>query len=91
MNAIQVCGAIVDAEHDYARKDRTGTGYQEYAQKFMSSPGKKDGLYWPATAEEESPSARWSRLPAPKAMAPKGHTKSRHPTTAILPDHHAAR
>ena len=55
LNAIQVCGAIVDAEHDYASKDRTGDGYLEYAQKFMSSPGKRDGLYWPATAGEESP------------------------------------
>jgi hypothetical protein len=55
LNAIEVCGAIVDAEHDYASKDRTGSGYLEYAQKFMSSPGKRDGLYWPATAGEESP------------------------------------
>ena len=38
LNAIEVCGAIVDAEHDYARQDRTGAGYLEYAQKFMSSP-----------------------------------------------------
>jgi hypothetical protein len=55
LNAIRVCGAIVDAEHDYASKDRIGAGYLEYAQKFMSSPGKRDGLYWPATAGEESP------------------------------------
>jgi Protein of unknown function (DUF2950) len=55
LDAIQVVGAIVDAERDYARKDRTGAGYLEYAQKFMSSPGKRDGLYWPATQGEESP------------------------------------
>jgi hypothetical protein len=55
LNAIEVCGAIVDAEHDYASKDRTGAGYLEYAQKFLSSPGKRDGLYWPASAGEESP------------------------------------
>ena len=55
LNAIEVCGAIVDAEHEYAEKDRTGSGYLEYAQKFMSSPGKRDGLYWPPTAGEESP------------------------------------
>lgn len=55
LDAIQVCGAIVDAERDYASKDRTGAGYLEYAQKFMSSPGKRDGLYWPATNGEESP------------------------------------
>jgi hypothetical protein len=55
LNAIQVCSAIVDAERDYAGKDRTGAGYLEYAQKFMSSPGKRDGLYWPTTTGEESP------------------------------------
>jgi hypothetical protein len=55
LNAIQVCAAIVDAEHDYASKDRIGAGYLEYAQKFMSSAGKRDGLYWPATADEQSP------------------------------------
>ena len=55
LNAIQVCGAIVDAEHDYAAKDRMGDGYLEYAQKFVSSPGKRDGLYWPDAPDEESP------------------------------------
>ena len=55
LNAIQVCGAVVDAERDYASKDRTSAGVLEYAQKFMSSPGKRDGLYWPPTAGEESP------------------------------------
>lgn len=72
LNAIQVCGAIVDAEHDYARKDRTGTGYQEYAQKFMSSPGKKDGLYWPATAEEESPIGPLVAAARAEGYGPKG-------------------
>jgi len=55
LNAIQVCAAIVDAEHEYARDDRTGSGYREYAQKFMSSDSKRDGLYWPATKTEDSP------------------------------------
>lgn len=55
INALQVCAAIVEAEHDYAGKDRTGAGYLEYAQKFMSSDGKRDGLYWPASSDEESP------------------------------------
>jgi hypothetical protein len=55
LNAIQVCGAIVDAEHDYAAKDRMGDGYLEYAQKLVSTPGKRDGLYWPDAPDEESP------------------------------------
>jgi Protein of unknown function (DUF2950) len=53
---IEVCHAYVDAQRDYAGKDRNHDGYVEYAQKFMSSPGKQDGLYWPTAAgEEESP------------------------------------
>jgi len=49
LNALQVCAAIVDAQHDYSSEDHTGKGYMEYAQKFLSSPGKRDGLYWPPT------------------------------------------
>ena len=48
--------AIVDAEREYAMKDRDRNGLLEYAQKFLSDPGKKNGLYWAAKAgEPESP------------------------------------
>ena len=53
--AIQTCLAIVDAQREYARLDRDGDGLNEYAGKFLSTPGKKDGLYWEAK-EGESPS-----------------------------------
>ena len=52
---IQTLLAIVDAQRDYASVDRNGNGLLEYAQKFMSTPGKKDGLYW-KTKEGEAPS-----------------------------------
>jgi hypothetical protein len=56
LNAIEVCRAIVDAERDYAGADRTGAGFAEYAQKFMSDAGQKNGLYWPsASGEPQSP------------------------------------
>ena len=56
LNAIQSCLAYVDAQNEYANKDRTGAGSATYAQRIVSRPGKKDGLYWPAAAgEEESP------------------------------------
>ncbi|HWE95292.1 MAG TPA: DUF2950 domain-containing protein [Tepidisphaeraceae bacterium] len=45
-NAIAVCRAFVAAEKEYASRDRTGEGVPQYAQHFMSQPGKKDGLYW---------------------------------------------
>ncbi len=45
LDAIQTCLAYVDAQNDYADKDR-GDGVGVYAQRFVSSPGKKDGLFW---------------------------------------------
>ena len=56
LSTIQACLAYVDAQREYAAKDRDGDGLFEYAQKFWSTPGKKDGLYWEAKpGEEESP------------------------------------
>jgi hypothetical protein len=45
LDAIQTCLAFVDAENEYAEKDR-GEGAGVYAQSIVSSPGKKDGLFW---------------------------------------------
>jgi Protein of unknown function (DUF2950) len=53
--AIQVCLAYVDAQKDFASVDRNGDGVLEYARKFVSSPGKHDGLYWP-TNQGDPPS-----------------------------------
>jgi len=56
LSAIQVSLAYVDAQREYARKDRDGDGLVEYAQKFRSDAGKKNGLYWEAkTGEAVSP------------------------------------
>ncbi len=56
LSAIQVCRAYVDAQREYASKDRNHSGFLEYAQKFSSSPGRHDGLYWPAaTGDDNSP------------------------------------
>jgi hypothetical protein len=52
LSAIQVCKAIGDAQRDYALRDPESDGVHEYAQKFASDPGKRNGLYWP-TAEGE--------------------------------------
>ena len=45
LDAIQTCLAFVDAENEYADKDR-GEGVGVYAQRIVSTPGKKDGLFW---------------------------------------------
>jgi len=56
LDAIQTVLAYVDAQDEYASKDRTGEGVGAYAQRFISEPDKKDGLYWPTPrGEEESP------------------------------------
>ena len=53
---IQALLAVVDAEREYALKDRDKNGLLEYAQKFVSDPNKKNGLYWETKAgEPESP------------------------------------
>ena len=46
LDAIQTCLAFVDAQNEYAEKDRTGEGAGVYAQRIVSTPGKKDGLFW---------------------------------------------
>jgi hypothetical protein len=53
--AIQVSLAYVQAQNEYASLDPGGLGQHVYAQRIVSRPGKKDGLYWP-TAEGETPS-----------------------------------
>jgi hypothetical protein len=56
LSAIQVCLAFVDAQREYTLKDRDGDGLLEYAQKFGSDKGKRNGLYWKvAEGEEQSP------------------------------------
>jgi hypothetical protein len=53
LNTIQVCMAYVDAQREYALKDRDSNKLLEYAQKITSDQGKKNGLYWEAKEREE--------------------------------------
>jgi hypothetical protein len=53
--AIQASLAYWDAQNEYADLNKTKNGMAVYAQRIISSPGKKDGLYWP-TSENEQPS-----------------------------------
>jgi hypothetical protein len=56
LNVIKVCQAIVDGELDYYGALHDGDSVHQYAQKFGSTPGKHDGLYWKVNAgEPESP------------------------------------
>lgn len=55
LDTIQTCLAIMDAQLEYAMNDYGGNGMREYAAKFWSDPGTKNGLYW-ETGEGETPS-----------------------------------
>jgi len=51
--ALESVRAYADAQREYASRDRDGDDVLEYAQKFASSPGLKDGLYWPSDIDGE--------------------------------------
>jgi hypothetical protein len=55
LDTIQTLLAIVDAQREYAMTDHGSGGAPEYARKILSSPGRRDGLYW-VTADHEPPS-----------------------------------
>jgi hypothetical protein len=70
LTAIQTCLAIGDAQRDYFRRDRDGDGIREYAQKFRSTPGMRDGLFW--RPEPDEPPSPLGELLA--AAAAEGYT-----------------
>ena len=70
----------MDAQNEYAEKDRTGEGVGVYAQRIVSSPGKKDGLFW-RDDREPSPLANWRRRHPPKGTRSESR---RRPIMAII-------
>ena len=72
IDTIQSCLAYVDAQNEYADKDR-GDGVGVYAQRIISQPSKKDGLYWPTAAgEEESPLGDLMAAATAQGYRPRG-------------------
>jgi len=70
LSVIQTCLAYVDAQREFALKDNIDDGLREYAQKFISDPGEKNGLYWKAKeGDEQSPLG-----PLVAAAREKGYT-----------------
>ena len=56
LDAIQVCLGYFNAQGDYRGRNPEGASVPHYADRLISSPGKRDGLYWPAGKDEpESP------------------------------------
>jgi hypothetical protein len=81
LHAIGVCRAYVAAQRQYGSAHPDASGGGEYAQKFKSTPGKRDGLYWPAA--ENEPASPFGPLVA------EAHTEGyvRHTTTGPHPFH----
>jgi hypothetical protein len=46
LDAIQVCRGFVEAQDEYASQVHDDSGVNQYAQRIISTPGKRDGLYW---------------------------------------------
>ena len=51
----RACMEYFEAQGKYAKVDRDGDGKIEYAQRFFSTPGNRDGLYWKTKGGEKSP------------------------------------
>jgi hypothetical protein len=87
LSTILSCRAYVLAQWEYfTQVDADKDGVAKYAQKFISSPGKRDGLYWD-TAKGEEPSPLGSQVAAARAEGYKvntgdkdvGYARERHP------------
>jgi len=56
LDTIQVCLGYFNAQGDYRARNPDGSPVPHYADRLISSPGKRDGLYWPTEkGEPESP------------------------------------
>jgi Protein of unknown function (DUF2950) len=71
MSAIDACGVYVAAQKEYAEKGFAGKGV--YARRFISRPGERDGLYWPApSGEDESPLGEFATSAAEQGYSVEG-------------------
>ena len=71
-SAIEVMRAYLDAQREYASRDRNGDGVLEYAQRLGSTAGKRDGLYWEADATKGEEMSPFGPLVAESAAYLKG-------------------
>ena len=82
--------AYVDAQRAYASRDRDGDGVLQYAQKIMSSPGKQDGLYWPADPAKGEEASPFGPLIAEGGAVHEGPQGGRSVPRLLLPHPDAA-
>jgi hypothetical protein len=80
---LQAVRAYVEAQREYASRDRDGDEVLEYAQKIISTPGAKDGLFWsPDLDGEISPLG-----PFAADAAAEGYKKRKSPGDEPQPFH----
>ncbi|MDA8170540.1 MAG: DUF2950 family protein [Nitrospiraceae bacterium] len=51
LNTVQTSLAYVRAQREYAKMVRGDKGVSQYAQRFISHKGRRDGLYWPGRGD----------------------------------------
>ncbi len=73
LTALNLVSAFVDAQREYHQRDHNGSGTPEYAQRFRSTAGRKDGLYW----EGESDKAEGPIAALVEAAAKEGYQPSK--------------
>jgi hypothetical protein len=63
LSALDVVVAYVEAQKEYRQKDQDGNGVLEYAERWLSTEGKHDGLYWKGQpGESESPISKLAEI-----------------------------
>ena len=53
LETLKVMRAYVQAQREYASRDHDGSEVLKFAQKIISTPGKKDGLFWSPDSDGE--------------------------------------
>ena len=77
LSTIEACLSYQAAQKEYAQNSHDGKTSGTYAHKFMSAPGKQDGLYWKVKeGEEPSPLGELAA-----EAAAEGYTRSTGKTT----------
>jgi Protein of unknown function (DUF2950) len=74
---IDVCEAAVDAQGEYYSKPHDGQPAKLFAAKFISDPGKQNGLYWKsADGQPQSPLGPLAAFATAEGYTakPEGHT-----------------
>ncbi|MGA7313261.1 MAG: DUF2950 domain-containing protein [Silvibacterium sp.] len=74
---IDVCGAVADAQAEYHAHPHDGQPAKQYAAKFISDPGKQNGLYWKSPdGQPQSPLGPLAAFATSEGYSakPEGHT-----------------